>query len=1150
MSRLRLPKMGLVLLGLLGQQLALAQSVVLARQQSKASRMAQAHPAEGQKLKEVLTDLSRQHQVSILFEETTVQGITVPADARLRSGKVEKQLQSLLKPYGLTAKKLNEQAYYIIKTPAKDNAQSSSNGQPEAGLTQSAEVGMSTIQPLNPAATTPISADVRVSGRVTGENGEGLPGVNVVIKGAIRGTNTDTDGRYQLSVPNAGTTLVFSFVGYTSQEAMVGNRTTLDIQLLPDNKSLNEVVVVGYGTVKKSDLTGAVAKVGETNIKATPIPSLDRAMQGRAAGVQVVSNSAAPGGSSTIRIRGSGSVNASNDPLYVIDGFPTTGLNSINTDDIESIDVLKDASATAIYGSRGSNGVVLVTTKRGKAGKTVISYNAYYGIQTVRRKIPLLNAQQFADFVNEARVNGGAQPYFNGSSADQPLPSSLGEGTDWQSQIFRAAPIQSHQLAASGGSDKSRYAISFGYYNQQGIVLNSNFKRYTLRANLDNNLTSRLKAGLTMQGAFTTGNNAKTDVDGNGGGGVTSSALSYAPNFQVYNADGSYYKNTGALNGYGVDNPLAVANEITNVGTTIRILANSYLDYTIIDGLTFRTSFGADLQTTKTNSYATRLSLAGSSLGGGASITNVQSIGWLNENTLNYTRQLTPKHSLNALLGYTIQGLAIENVGATANTFTNDFALYNNLGAGSSLVAPSSGASDWRLISYLARINYGFDDRFLLTLTGRRDGSSRFGPNEKFGFFPSGALAWKLANEKWIKSLPAISDAKLRLSYGLSGNQEIGNYRYLANISSSSYILGGQLNSGAYTSSIANPDLRWEKNAQFDAGLDVGILNNRIQFTADYYIKTTSDLLFNVGVPTSSGFSTTLKNIGSVQNKGLELSLNTINIDKGGFRWTSEFNITFNQNKILTLDGRQEFTTGTDAVIFATSINPILLRVGSPLGNFYGRVMDGIFQNQAEVDASAQKTTAKPGDIRYKDLNNDGAINDNDRAIIGNANPKFFGGFNNTFSFKGFDLNIFVQGNSGNQILNYGSFDLLNLTGGNNQSARVLDRWTPTNPSTTIPRANSAGGSRILSSFQVEDGSYLRVKNISVGYNLPRDLLSRLAIASAKIYVTAQNWITITKYTGYDPEVNRYGSSSLSQGLDYGGYPAAKTVLVGLNLKF
>ncbi|GAB3954076.1 TonB-dependent receptor [Spirosoma harenae] len=1003
------------------------------------------------------------------------------------------------------------------------------------------------LNPVNPAE---ILADLTITGTVVDEKGEGLPGVSVLVKGTQRGTSTNTEGKYQIAVPDESAVLVFSFVGFQTQELTVEKRSRIDITLKTDNKNLDEVVVVGYGTVKKSDLTGAVAKVGEANIKATPIPSLDRAMQGRAAGVQVVSNSARPGGSSTIRIRGSGSVNASNDPLYVIDGFPTGNLNSINTDDIESIEVLKDASATAIYGSRGSNGVVLVTTKRGKAGKTVISYDGYYGVQSVRHTIPLLNAQQFADFVNEARVNGGAKPFFDGSTADQPLPVSLGTGTDWQSLIFQKAPIQSHQISASGGSDKSRYAVSFGYYDQQGIILNSNFKRYTLRANLDNNLTSRLKAGLTMQGAYTTGNNARTEVDGNNGGGVTSAALSYAPNFPVYNADGSYYKNTGALNGYGVDNPLAIANEITNTSTTIRFLANAFLDYTIIDGLNFRTSFGADLQNNKTNYYATRLTTDGATLGGRASVGNTQNVGWLNENTLNYTRQLAPRHSLNALLGYTIQGLATENVTANANTFSDDFAEFNNLSAGSSLVAPSSGSSDWRLISYIARVNYGFDDRFLLTLTGRRDGSSRFGPNQKFGFFPSGALAWKLANEKWMKNLTAISDAKLRLSYGLSGNQEIGNYRYLANISSTPYILGGTLNTGATTSAVANPDLRWERNAQFDAGVDFGLFNNRVQVTADYYIKTTSDLLFSVGIPTSSGFSTTLKNIGSVQNKGFELSLSTVNVDQGGFRWTSEFNVTFNQNKILTLDGRQQFTTGTDAQIFNTAVNPILLKVDSPLGNFYGRVVDGIFQNQAEIDASAQKGSAKPGDIRYKDLNGDGVINDNDRDIIGNANPKSFGGFNNTFSYKGFDLNIFIQGNYGNQILNYGNFDLLNLTGGNNQSARVLDRWTPTNPSNEIPRANSAGGSRILSSFQVEDGSYLRFKNISLGYTIPKTLLTRLSMTSARVYVTAQNWFTITKYTGYDPEVNRYGSSSLSQGLDYGAYPAAKTLLVGLNLKF
>ncbi|HTF19416.1 MAG TPA: TonB-dependent receptor [Chryseolinea sp.] len=989
---------------------------------------------------------------------------------------------------------------------------------------------------------------IEVSGRVTDDGNQPLPGVNILVKGTTAGATTDSDGRFVVSVDDESAVLIFSFIGYRTQEVSVGNRNVLMIQLLPDITSLDEVVVVGYGAVKKSDLTGAVSKVGEENIRATPVSSFDRALQGRAAGVQVVSNSARPGGNSTIRIRGSGSVNASNDPLYVIDGFPTSGLNSINTDDIESIEILKDASATAIYGSRGSNGVVLVTTKRGKAGKNVIAYDGYYGMQSVRHEIPLLDAQQFAEFVNESRVNGGAVPYFDGSSADRPLPADVGEGTDWQEQIFRTAPIQSHQLSATGGSEKTRYAISFGYFDQQGIILNSFFKRYALRTNLDTELTSKLKVGLTLQGAYTSGNNARTEVDGNNGGGVTSSALSYAPTFPAYNADGSYYKNVGTLNGYGVDNPLAVANEISSEPSTMRLLANTYLDYSIIEGLNFRTSFGTDLESTKTDFYATRLSMLGSTLGGSGSVSVVESIGWLNENTLNYTRKIGADHNLSALLGYTIQGLTTENVTANANTFPNDYAEYNNLGSGSSLVAPATGASDWRLMSYIARVNYGYGDRFLLTLTARADGSSRFGPNHKYGFFPSGAFAWKIGSEKWMENIPVISDAKLRVSYGLSGNQEIGNYRYLSNVGTTPYVVGGALNSGAAATGIANPDLRWEKNGQFDAGLDVGLFENKLQITADYYIKKTSDLLFNVSVPTSSGFSTTLKNIGSVENKGLELSVSTILIDRGGVRWSADANITFNENRILTLDGREEFTTGTDAVIFATSVNPILLRVGTPLGNFYGRVTDGIFQSEEEVDASAQKT-AGPGDLRYKDLDADGVINDNDRAIIGNANPKFFGGFNNTVTFKGFDFNVFIQGSYGNEILNYGTFDLLNLTGGNNQSAQALDRWTPTNPSNDIPRASSAGGSRILSSFQVEDGSYLRFKNISLGYNLPATVSEKLGLASAKVYVAAQNWFTITDYNGYDPEVNRYGSSSLSQGLDYGAYPAAKTWLIGLNLK-
>jgi TonB-dependent starch-binding outer membrane protein SusC len=1102
-------------------------------------------------LNDALNELKNYFQVDILFNAQTTKGVTVPNFSINKQWKLEKNLDHVLSPLGLTYRKVNKTSYLILEKRRESERQTIDQ------KSASVKPGDSTPLPIHPTdepafAVVPVHTrqDFSVAGKVTDDSGAPLPGVSIMLKGTQQGTITNVEGDYKLTVSRLPVLLVFSFVGYISKEIEINNETYHAVRLTADTKALEEVVVVGYGTVKKSDLTGSVAKIGENNIKATPIVSLDRAMQGRAAGVQVVTNSAKPGGSATIRIRGSGSVNASNDPLYVVDGFPTDNLNSINPGDIESIEILKDASATAIYGSRGSNGVVLVTTKRGAAGKTVVTYEGYYGIQSVRRKIPMLNGQQFAEFVNESQINNGGKAYFDGSTADKPLPAQIGKGTDWQDAILQTAPIQNHQLGISGGNEKSKYAISFGTYNQDGIIKNSDFKRYTLRSNIDSEISSRIKVGLTFQGAYTQSNDAQTEPTGNlSYTGVISAALNYSPTFKKYNDDGTYYKNQGQLNGLGADNPLALVNEFTNLSSMTRMLANSYVDIKILDGLNFRSSLGADLQSTRLNYYVTRNAIVGASVQGSASITNRQRLNWLNENTLNYSKTLNPKNNISAVVGYTIQEIRDENDVAKANTFSDDFAEYNNLGAGSTLVSPTSSASQWALISYLARVNYGYDDRFLLTLTGRRDGSSRFGPNQKFGFFPSGAVAWKLHNEKWLSEMPAISEAKLRTSYGLSGNQEIGNYQYLANISTTPYIIGGALNSGSATAGIANPDLRWERNAQFDLGLDLGLFRNRINISADYYYKKTSDLLFNVGVPTSSGFGTTLKNIGSVQNKGVELSITTVNFNKASFRWSSDFNITFNRNKILTLDGRKEFRTGSDATISNTSQNPILLRVGSELGNYYGLVMDGIFQTQADVDKSSQKT-AKPGDIRYLDRDKNGVINDDDRDILGSANPLFFGGINNTVTYKGFELNVFVQGSYGNEILNYGSFDQLNFTGGNNLSAKVLDRWTPTNPSNKIPRANAAGGSRILSSLHVEDGSYFRFKNLSLGYNLPQSWLAKVKSQSAKIYVAAQNLITLTKYTGYDPEVNRYGSSSLSQGIDYGGYPAAKTILVGLNLKF
>lgn len=1085
--------------------------------------------AENKEIKKVLSQIEKVTEVRFLYSSNVLESSRL-ISLQLSNATLGDALDKIFNPLKIKYE-LDGRKVILTASPTKD---------------------LSLITPSNPDRID-VPAE-SVSGTVKDENGIGLPGVSVVVKNTQRGTTTDSNGNFSLDVTKGETTLVFSFVGYLKQELVIANQKTAVITLLPENKSLNEVVVVGYGTVKKSDLTGSVAKVGEAAIKATPIVALDRAMQGRAAGVLVTQNSARPGGVATIRIRGTGSVNAGNDPLYVIDGFPIGNLNSINPNDIESIEVLKDASATAIYGSRGSNGVVMVTTKRGKTGQSSVDFETYYGIQSVRREIPLLNAREYADFINEARVNGGSQPYFDGSTEARPLPSTLGQGTNWQKEVFRQAPIQNYQLSLTGGESKTRYSISGSYYDQKGVIENSYFKRYTLRANVDREVSSRIKVGLTMQGAFTKSNSSRTETDGGAGSGITNAALNFAPVFTVRNANGTYYRDQSSLNGNLVDNPVGLAREVTDLFYTSRVLSNVFADIKIIEGLNFRTSWGGDLDNTKSNYYATRQIGLGAGTNGSASISTGMNINWLNENTLNYTKTISEKHNLNALIGYTTQGYHTENVITNAINFNDDFALFNNLGAGATFQRPYSGAGDWALISYLARVNYGYSNRFLVTLTARRDGSSRFGPNNKYGFFPSGAVAWRVINESFLQNQKHISDLKLRLSYGFTGNQEIGDFRYAAFMANVAYPFGGPsaiLKAGSVPGGISNLDLSWEKNAQFDAGIDLGLFANRLQLTADYYIKKTTDLLFEVNVPQTTGYGTSLQNIGQIENRGVEISLNSINISNSVFQWNSEFNIAFNRNKVLNLDGRPEFTSGEGSGHLGV-FNTVLMKVGNPLGNFYGRQVTGIFQNQAEIDASAQKG-AKPGDLRYEDLNNDGQINDLDRTVIGNGNPKFFGGLNNTLSYKGFELNVFLQGSYGNDILNFGRFDLYNLNGNNNQSADVLQRWTPQNPSTTIPRANSNGGQRILSSFHIEDGSYLRVKNISVGYHLPANWLKTVAVRSAKIYVSTQNWFTFTRYKGFDPEVNRFGNAytgAVSQGMDYGAYPSAKTVLVGLNVKF
>ena len=989
-----------------------------------------------------------------------------------------------------------------------------------------------------------------ISGRITNASGEPLEGATITLKQSQRSVVSDHTGQYQVPVPAGETALVFTMVGYIRAERAIGQASTLNMVLQQAIDDLEEVVVVGYGTVRKSDLTGSVATISEQDIKATPVVDFGRALQGRAPGVLVTQNAGSPGSPATIRIRGTGSVNAGNDPLYVVDGFPTSSINTLNPADIESIEILKDASSTAIYGSRGSNGVVIVTTKRGKAGQNEIAFESYYGLQKVRRTIPLLNSRQYAEFINDARVNGGGAAYFDGSAPERPRPDQIEHDTDWQEQVLRTAPLQQYQLMLAGGEHKTRYAISGNIYSQEGIIDRSSFKRYTLRTNIDRELSQYVAVGLNLTGSMTNGQAAHAQIGGGSNAGVMNAAINYAPVFPVFNEDGSYYRDQGPLNGNLVDNPVGIAREITDKSLGNRLFVNAFADVKLWEGLTLRTSLGGNLENAKNNYYVTRNIGLGMGTNGMARISTNMGREWLNENTLTFDRALGDQHHLTALAGYTVQGTYVEGVTANAADFIDDFALYHNLGAGGTLQRPYSDSGDWALQSYLARVNYRFQDRFLLTLTARADGSSRFGPNKKYGFFPSGAFAWRVINESFMRDQQTISDLKLRVSYGLTGNQDIRNFGYLSIIGNVQYPLGGAnpvLQTGAIPVSLSNLNLGWESNAQLDAGLDLALWSNRVRISADYYRKRTFNLLFDVNVPQTTGYSTSLRNIGEVENRGFELALHTDNVKREAFEWTTAINLTFNRNKILSLDGREEFTSGASSGHHGVT-NTILMKVGEPLGNFYGRKVTGIFQTDAEAHASGQPN-AEAGDLRYADINNDGQINDDDRTVIGNGNPPLFGGMSHYLRWRNIDLSFFLQGSLGNDILNFARFDLYNLNGNNNQSVDVLDRWTPTNPSQTIPRANSTGGQRILSSFHVEDGSYLRLKNVSLGYTFEGLRIKDMGIRQVRVYAAAQNYLTFTPYKGFDPEVSRFGSSAINQGMDFDGYPNAKTILFGLNIK-
>lgn len=1012
-----------------------------------------------------------------------------------------------------------------------------------------------------------FSQEISVSGKVISNSGKPLSGVSITIQGTKKGIATNNAGEFTIAAA-ANSVLEFSYVGYELKEVPINNlKENPTIVLTEENTQLNQVVVIGYGTVKKSDLTGSVVSVKAADLNASPVTSFDQALEGRAAGVQVTQQSGKPGAETSIRIRGTTSINAGNEPLYVVDGMlinsdaadMSTGvtlgprisaLASINPNDIESIEILKDASATAIYGSRGANGVVIITTKRGREGRNSISFDTYYSMQEIANKVEVLNAAEFADFVNDAKLNANATPvYVN--------PKNLGEGTDWQNELFRKAPMASYQLSLSGGDEKTKYAISGGYFDQDGIIINSNFKRYTFRTNLDREMNKWLSVGSNISYARVTSTGVLTNA-GTIVPGVVTAALLFNPVLPVYDSTvkGGYtFEND---RGKTLGNPIADAREYNSYTTSSRIIGNVYARVKITDELEFKTTFGIDGFNDKENSFGPNFLKRTQASLGEAAIGTVQGLTWLNENTFTYNKTFNEIHKINALAGFTAQQFQNESLFAYSFEFPDNRTGYHNIAAGLRPQKPFNSESKWSLISYLGRANYSFKDKYLFTLTGRIDGSSKFAEGNKYGFFPSGAFAWKVSEENFMQPVDFISNLKLRISYGVIGNQAIAPYQSLALIGPYSEGVfnssqGAEVYTGLEPLSYVNKNLKWESTRQFDIGIDLGMFNNRINLTADYYTKLTYDLLLSTPIPTTSGFSTTLLNVGNISNKGFDLQINSLNTT-GKLRWNTTFNFSRNKNVVTNLN------TETDILLAGAS----LLREGEPVGTFYGYIFDGIFQSDEEAanspvligqepTASDPAARAKAGDRKYRDINNDGKIDANDRTLLGTAQPKFTWGLNNTFSWNNFDLSIFFQGSEGNKMANFNSYDLLNFTGQNNVLAEAgLNRWTPENHSNKYPRALSSGSLDvgIFSSAIVEDASYIRLKTINLGYRIPESIFKKSGLKSLRFYASVTNLFTWTNYTGYNPEANTYGTSTTLIGIDAGGYPQSKIYTVGLNIGF
>jgi TonB-dependent starch-binding outer membrane protein SusC len=1010
-------------------------------------------------------------------------------------------------------------------------------------------------------AVSAVLAQRNITGSVTDQGKEPLIGATVLVAGTSVGTVTDVNGEFSLSVPAGQTSLLVSYTGYTTLRVVLTAASRYDIMLETDVVALSDIVVVGYGTASRKELTGSVAKVSGEVISRLPVTGLDQALQGQAAGVQVTSASGTPGASVSVRVRGPSSISAGNQPLYVVDGIPiNTGsysqigvggqqvnaLADLNPADIESIEVLKDAAAAAIYGSRASNGVVLVTTKRGKAQKTQISLNTYRGTQEVWRQIDPATGPEYVAYVQEAVRNRFTPTTLPGAVGLRNLdgdPASY-PSTNWFDEIFRSAPISQTDLNFSGGNERTKFFVSGSYFDQEGTVLGSGFDRYSFRMNLDNLVSDKFKIGVSSGFSRSNANRIQND---NNIYGVMSTALLLGSHIPVFNPDGTYGRDQNA----SIENPVANALEPTYNVYSNRLLTNIYGELSILEGLNFRTSFSVDYLSLRDDRFIPATHIQAAGVNGTGEQAMSSDLNLVNENYFTYRKSFGDLN-FDALVGASFQNSQYEDFFGRGQNFPGK--TIRELSAASVKQTVTSSKTEWGLNSYFSRFNFNWQQKYFISASVRADGSSRFGANNRWGVFPAVSGAWRLSQENFLRDNSLISELKLKASWGIRGNQNISNFASRALISPGANYLQ---RAGLAPSQLGNPNLSWEEREDIDLGLELGLFNDRVILNVEAYQGTTNELLLSRPLVGASGFTGITENIGSVQNRGIDISLNTVNVETSKVTWSTNFNLSFFKNEILALAGAP-FAAG-----FASWVEE-----GQALGAFRGFRTVRLFQTQAEIDelnarareltgnnnAVYQSTLTRPGDIMFEDLNGDGRITADDQTILGTANPDFYGGITNNISAFGFDLSFFFQFSVGNFVYNNTRAFSEGMNSIFGQANTISNRWTPDNQTTDVryPRAvfQDPNNNRRVSDRFVEDASYLRLKNLSLGYNIPSNVMSKIGMTKGRIYVSGQNLLTFTNYSGFDPEISTFGETNTAPGTDFLTFPQARTMIVGLNLGF